>query len=90
MNSLVTDAPNHLVTDAPNRLVKYQQQYIDIKNIDTSLLNDTVLVNGWVRNKRIQANLAFVEVFGFIPVTAPAPAMAAAPRAEALIANPLR
>jgi len=44
-------------------LIKYQQQYIDIKNIDTSLLNETVLVNGWVRNKRIQANLAFVEVF---------------------------
>ena len=44
-------------------LIKYHQSYVDIKNIDLSLLDETILVNGWVRNKRIQANLAFVEVF---------------------------
>jgi asparaginyl-tRNA synthetase len=44
-------------------LIKYKQTYIDINKIDTSKLNETILVNGWVRNKRIQANLAFVEVF---------------------------
>jgi asparaginyl-tRNA synthetase len=44
-------------------LVKYQQQYIDINKINLTLLNETIQVNGWVRNKRIQANLAFLEVF---------------------------
>jgi asparaginyl-tRNA synthetase len=44
-------------------LIKYQQSYIDIKNINTSLLDETIVVNGWVRNKRIQANLAFIEMF---------------------------
>jgi len=44
-------------------LVTYQQKYTDIKKIDATLLDQTILVNGWVRNKRIQANLAFVEVF---------------------------
>lgn len=44
-------------------LVTYQQKYTDIKKIDETLLDQTILVNGWVRNKRIQANLAFVEVF---------------------------
>jgi asparaginyl-tRNA synthetase len=44
-------------------LVKYQQQYIDINKVDETLLGQTIIVNGWVRNKRIQANLAFVEIF---------------------------
>ena len=44
-------------------LVKYRQPYIDIKDINDNSLNDTIVVNGWVRNKRIQANLAFVEMF---------------------------
>lgn len=44
-------------------LIKYQQHYIDIKDINISLLNETIVVNGWVRNKRIQANLAFIEMF---------------------------
>jgi asparaginyl-tRNA synthetase len=44
-------------------LIKYKQHYIDINKIDISLLNETIVVNGWVRNKRIQANLAFVEMF---------------------------
>jgi len=43
--------------------VKYQQSYIDINKIDVTILGQKILVNGWVRNKRIQANLAFVEVF---------------------------
>jgi asparaginyl-tRNA synthetase len=46
-----------------SELVKYQQQYIDIKDINIVLLDEIIVVNGWVRNKRIQANLAFVEVF---------------------------
>jgi len=44
-------------------LTTYQQSYLDIKNINTSLVNEQIKINGWVRNKRIQANLAFVEVF---------------------------
>ena len=44
-------------------LIKYQQKYTDIKNITLSLLDQIILVNGWVRNKRIQSNLAFVEIF---------------------------
>jgi asparaginyl-tRNA synthetase len=44
-------------------LIKYRQTYVDIKDINSNLLNKTIQVNGWVRNKRIQANLAFVEVF---------------------------
>jgi asparaginyl-tRNA synthetase len=46
-----------------DQLIKYNQKYIDINKIDVTLLNETILVNGWVRNKRIQANLAFIEVF---------------------------
>ena len=44
-------------------LVKYQQSYVDIKDINIVLLDEIIVVNGWVRNKRIQSNLAFVEVF---------------------------
>jgi asparaginyl-tRNA synthetase len=44
-------------------LVKYHQQYIDINKINKSFLDQLIVVNGWVRNKRIQANLAFIEVF---------------------------
>jgi len=44
-------------------LIKYQQKYTDINKINIDLLDKTILVNGWVRNKRIQANLAFVEMF---------------------------
>jgi asparaginyl-tRNA synthetase len=54
---------SHVLGKNTISLVKYQQQYIDINKIDTTLLNETIVVNGWVRNKRIQANLAFVEVF---------------------------
>ena len=44
-------------------LIKYQQKYTDINKINIDLLDKRILVNGWVRNKRIQANLAFVEMF---------------------------
>jgi len=44
-------------------LVKYQQQYMDISKINTTLLDQTIIINGWIRNKRIQANLAFIEMF---------------------------
>jgi len=44
-------------------LITYRQPYVDIKDINIVLLNETIQVNGWVRNKRIQASLAFVEVF---------------------------
>jgi asparaginyl-tRNA synthetase len=44
-------------------LVKYKQSYVDIKDINSNLLNQTIIVNGWIRNKRIQASLAFIEVF---------------------------
>jgi len=44
-------------------LVKYHQSYWDINEINTSIVGHIILVNGWVRNKRIQANLAFVEIF---------------------------
>ena len=44
-------------------LIKYQQKYTDINAINFGLLGQSILVNGWVRNKRIQASLAFIEVF---------------------------
>jgi len=44
-------------------LVKYNQQYTDIKNIDITLIDKTILINRWIRNKRIQSSLAFIEVF---------------------------
>jgi asparaginyl-tRNA synthetase len=46
-----------------SNLVKYQQKYTDINAINFSLLGQSILVNGWVRNKRIQASLAFIEIF---------------------------
>ena len=53
----------NLTKNTQNMLVKYNQQYIDIKNINLTLLNETILVNGWIRNKRIQSSLAFIEIF---------------------------
>jgi asparaginyl-tRNA synthetase len=44
-------------------LIKYKQSYVDIKDINIVLLDEQIVVNGWVRNKRIQSNLAFVEIF---------------------------
>lgn len=44
-------------------LINHTQRHTDISDINPSLLNQSVLVNGWVRNIRLQANLAFVEVF---------------------------
>lgn len=55
----MTSLPEGITRD----LVKYQQQYIDINKINKNFLDQSIVVNGWVRNKRIQANLAFVEVF---------------------------
>jgi asparaginyl-tRNA synthetase len=44
-------------------LVTYNQKYIDIKKIDTSLIGQTILINGWARTTRIQSTIAFVEVY---------------------------
>jgi asparaginyl-tRNA synthetase len=44
-------------------LVRHRQKHTDIKEITTQLLNTTIIVNGWIRNIRTQAKLAFVEVF---------------------------
>jgi len=46
-----------------SQLVTHKQKHTDISQISTSLLNQTITVNGWTRNIRLQANLAFVEVF---------------------------
>ena len=45
------------------QLVTYKQKYTDVKHITTSIIQSQVTVNGWIRNSRIQAALAFVEVF---------------------------
>jgi asparaginyl-tRNA synthetase len=44
-------------------LVSFKQSHLDIQELNPSLLNTHVKINGWVRNIRIQANLAFIEVF---------------------------
>jgi len=44
-------------------MVSYKQSHIDIKNLSPALLDTEVKVNGWVRNTRIQASLAFIEVY---------------------------
>lgn len=46
-----------------SKLTTYQQKYTDINKINSTYLDQTITVNGFVRNKRIQSNLAFVEVF---------------------------
>lgn len=43
--------------------VVYKQAHIDIKDISPKLLKQQIKINGWVRNARIQASLAFVEVY---------------------------
>ena len=48
---------------AQQQLVTYRQKYTDIKHITTNIIQSQVTVNGWIRNSRIQAALAFVEVF---------------------------
>lgn len=48
---------------AAQQLVSYKQNYTDIKDITTNILQSHVTVNGWIRNSRIQAALAFVEVY---------------------------
>lgn len=44
-------------------LVQYKQSHRDIKSIDQSLIKSEVLINGWIRNIRVQATMGFVEVF---------------------------
>ena len=44
-------------------LVKYKQKHIDICDLFVSMAGSTVLVNGWLRNIRAQAAVAFLEVF---------------------------
>jgi asparaginyl-tRNA synthetase len=44
-------------------LVSYKQQHVDIKDINTSLLNTTILINGWARTVRLQATIAFIELY---------------------------
>ena len=43
--------------------VKYKQKHVDISSIGLSLAGTNVLVNGWIRNTRVQAAVAFVELF---------------------------
>jgi hypothetical protein len=47
--------------DTTRGLVKYQQRYIDINKINKSFLDQSIIVNGWVRNKRIQSSLALID-----------------------------
>lgn len=45
-------------------LVTYKQKHIDIKDIHTkSNLHKTLLINGWARTVRIQATIAFIELY---------------------------
>jgi asparaginyl-tRNA synthetase len=43
--------------------VVHKQTHIDIKDISPKLLSQQIKINGWVRNARIQASLAFIEVY---------------------------
>lgn len=44
-------------------LVTYNQKHTDIKKIDTSLVGQTIHINGWARTTRIQSTIAFIEVY---------------------------
>lgn len=44
-------------------MTTYKQKHINISDINASHIDTEVLINGWVRNTRIQATLAFIEVF---------------------------
>ena len=41
----------------------YIQKHTNISDISISQLDSEVLVNGWIRNTRIQSNLAFIEIY---------------------------
>ena len=41
----------------------YIQRHTNISDISVELLDSEILVNGWIRNIRIQSNLAFVEIY---------------------------
>jgi len=41
----------------------YIQKHTNISDISLSQLDSEVLVNGWIRNTRIQSNLAFIEIY---------------------------
>lgn len=44
-------------------LVTHKQKHTDVSQINLGLLGETIMVNGWVRNIRSQAAMAFVEVY---------------------------
>ena len=41
----------------------YIQRHTNISDISVELLDSEILVNGWIRNIRIQSNLVFVEIY---------------------------
>ena len=43
--------------------MQYIQRHTNISDISVELLDSEILVNGWIRNTRIQSNLAFVEIY---------------------------
>jgi len=43
--------------------MQYIQRHTNISDISLELLDSEILVNGWIRNTRIQSNLAFVEIY---------------------------
>ena len=44
-------------------LVTYKQKHTNVSDINVSLLDKEITVNGWLRNTRIQAAMAFLELF---------------------------
>ena len=44
-------------------MITYSQTHRDIRSIDQTLLGSELLVNGWIRNLRFQATMAFVEIY---------------------------
>jgi len=46
-----------------SKLVTYKQKHISISQLSLDMVNSEVLINGWIRNLRIQASLAFAEVY---------------------------
>ena len=44
-------------------MTTYKQKHINISDLSTDLIDSEVLINGWIRNLRLQSNLSFVEVY---------------------------
>jgi asparaginyl-tRNA synthetase len=44
-------------------LVTYKQKHLEVRAIDTTMVEQTILVNGWIRNIRFQSSMVFVELY---------------------------